>query len=101
MTSNIKLQMENIRRGIFSSTDYIPPPTPTPPLRNLSKRQNVQQKRSMIISVLEPMEENKDCICNRKMCQLLCSQCKRKYYGRIRQSCPVHPNVSDHFSLLI
>ncbi|KAK6173892.1 hypothetical protein SNE40_017268 [Patella caerulea] len=34
-----------------------------------------------------------ECMCERHMRNILCRACGFVFYGRIRQACPLHPNV--------
>lgn len=43
---------------------------------------------------VRPLTElNSRCICERSMTPLLCTSCKKTYYGRIGRTCTEHPNV--------
>lgn len=50
-------------------------------------------KRRMVQPLAESNQNNSHCICERPMTPLLCTNCKRTYFGRISRACVDHPNV--------
>lgn len=57
---------------------------------------NVVEKmpKSMERRNVRPLtESNSRCICERPMTPLLCTSCKKTYFGRIGRTCTEHPNV--------
>lgn len=44
-----------------------------------------------------PLADNNrsHCICERPMSRLLCTNCKKIYFGRISRTCTEHPNVIE------
>lgn len=59
-----------------------------------AKSSKAPYAKEIMISDPPSFDEDKDCICNRGLSSLLCTSCQKIQNGRLRKTCPKHPNVS-------
>lgn len=89
--NSLNYRLELVRKHNTSAAEAILQSSSLSEIENKALRKNeISQKQTPELEQLIP----EDCVCNREAKTFVCIFCKMFSFGRIAETCSIHPNVS-------